>query len=186
MLRAANVAVLIIAALLPIPMESGMPPVSEPALFRAPEPEAPEAGAAWVEMDAAILAGLATAEDPHAAGAVSWVLLNRAGCTFLTDAPPPAYSCARSLMAEATARHAFGTIRVWPGDTEPSWRPAWYPGRPAAPGAELTAAAILAGSLPDPTGGATHFHRVGTWVPPWAPHPRARQRFGSHEFYRAL
>lgn len=183
MMKTTAIAVALVAGALAIPEP---PPVVPPFPVTVPALEPPDPVAALVEMDADILAGVATAEDPHAAAAVAWVVLNRAGCRFLESAPAPGYSCVRPLLEVATARDGFGTVRVWAGDSAPSWRPSWRPGRGATARAEAVALEILAGALPDPTGGATHFHRVGTWVPPWAPGPRARQRFGSHEFYKAL
>lgn len=64
------------------------------------------------------------------------------------------------------------------------WLPAWTPRRPAAASVVAEVRRVLQGLVPDPTSGATHFHRVGTWVPPWAPGPARRRTFGSHEFYR--
>jgi len=49
---------------------------------------------------------------------------------------------------------------------------------------EGIARAILVGSIPDPTGGATHFHRVGTPTPSWAPPEKEWRRIGRHYFYK--
>jgi hypothetical protein len=129
---------------------------------------------AWNEMDADVLADVALGEDPDALDAVMWTVINRARLS------------GRSAVEEVQSGRAYGT-RI--GDRwVPSWRRA--PGRRwrGAPWewqrARRTALAILEGEIPDPTGGATHFHRSGTWTPPWAPESEDWTEVGRHYFYR--
>lgn len=164
-----------------------LPEPSTPiCLAPMPTPAPPEALAALLEMDADILAGIAKGEDADAAVAIQWVVLNRAGCQFLRDAPGPSYSCVRPLLAVAIDNRAFGTMKR--GRFIPSWWPGrewWHPAdRLQLAEIEGTANAVLLGYVPDPTGGATHFHRLGTWTPPWAPTRRKWRIFGVHAFYQ--
>jgi spore germination cell wall hydrolase CwlJ-like protein len=73
----------------------------------------------------------------------------------------------------------------------------WHPGHPRhaallelGPGAELAAcrriaARALAGALPDPTGGATHYHD-GATLPRWALGVTPTAELGGLVFYRLL
>jgi len=123
------------------------------------------------EMDARLLASVARAEDPKAPTAVMWVVINRARAWHKGD-----------IGAAVTTGEAFGTRRngIW----EPinlNW-----PRNLRMTQLEGLAYHILLGKVKDPTRGATHFHRVGTWEPPWAPPMRERKMFGSHYFYKAM
>ena len=132
-----------------------------------------DALAALREADTHLLAQLATAEDPRAAVAVTWVVLNRAGCRV---AP---LRCRVPLLQEVTRPRAFGTF------LRGRWSPAWWPDGEVAPHVAMQVRAVLLGAFPDPTEGALCFHRVGTWVPPWAPPVREWRLFGAHAFYRS-
>jgi hypothetical protein len=100
-------------------------------------------------------------------------------------------ACGCSLLEAITTGQAYGTTKQW-SSGRVEWRPSW--GRKwSSPFArkrldqfEILAYRILTGLDPDPTGGATHFHRRGTWEPPWAPPLTARLLLGSHYFYREL
>lgn len=145
-----------------------------------PGPEPPEALGALIEMDAALLGAVAKQEDAEAAEAIAWVVLNRAGC----EIGPKGYACARPFLTVVTEGRAFGT---WlSGRWRPSWGRRWTHALDRAQLAQVEGdvAAVLLGYVPDPTGGATHFHRLGTWVPPWAPAPSEWRTFGAHAFYR--
>lgn len=153
-----------------------LPPPEEPLPTPAPSParEEPSAAlAAELEADAYLLAQVATGEDPKAAAAVTWVVLNRAGCQV---AP---LRCRVPVLQEVKKHRAFGTMKGG------RWHPAWTPGRSAHVRVLAEVVAVLDGRIPDPTRGATHFHRVGTWTPPWAPPSRFWTRHGSHSFYKS-
>ena len=129
---------------------------------------------AWMEMDADLLADVALGEDIEALAAVMWVVLNRR-------------QDGEALERTIQDGQAFGSrIR---GRFHPSWHRIpgqrwryYYPGAWAI--AQETAWDVLLGLRPDPTGGADHFHRAGTWRPPWAPTDVSWVRVGSHHFYR--
>lgn len=159
---------LIAAVLIPLRGEDPLPPVAA----RPDVPARVDAGAAELEADAFLLAQLATGEDPRAPVAVAWVALNRAGCQV---AP---LRCRVPLLQIVSARRQFGTIKGG------AWYPAWTPGSFARTDVQAEVWKVLRGAAPDPTGGATHFHRVGTWTPPWAPARRSWRVYGSHAFYR--
>lgn len=127
---------------------------------------------ALLEMDAALLRDLAMGEDPRAPVAVVWVALNRARCggTDFLD-------CDRPIVEAVTSGRAFGTWKR--GQWRPSWAREWN-----APDVEGAVYAVMLGYVPDPTGGATHFHRAGTWTPPWAPKRDQWEMHGSHWFYK--
>jgi hypothetical protein len=130
---------------------------------------------AWREMNADVLADVALGEDPDALEAVMWTVLNRAGCSH--RCPP--------LELTVRRRRAYGSVIR--GRFHPSWtrRPGrrwrWYPAEWAA--ARRVARDVLEGKVTDPTDGATHFHRRGTWRPPWAPERSAWVLLGQHAFY---
>lgn len=153
--------------------------LAEPRFETWPDPPPPVPGAeegpleAWREMDADVLADVALGEDPDAVEAVAWTVLNRARLS------------GRLVEQEVQDGHAYGSVV---GDRwVPSWRRA--PGRRwrGAPWewrrAVETALRVLRGEVPDPTRGATHFHRHGTWAPPWAPAPSQWEDVGQHHFY---
>lgn len=133
---------------------------------------------ATLEMDARLLASLALAEDPQAPTAVMWTAINRSR------------ACGCPLLEVVTTGEAYGTRKRW-SSGRVEWRPSW--GRKWNPTYadrldqfEVLAYRVLTGLNPDPTYGATHFHRRGTWEPPWAPPLTARHLLGSHYFYREL
>ena len=134
----------------------------------------PGALEALAMADAQVLAVVAKAEDADAAVAVMWTVLNRArlaGTTPLAVATSGAYGTWR-----AGARHeswTWNSERRWPHPLDQA----------QLRRLEALALQVLAGAVPDPTGGATHFHRAGTWVPPWAPEPSAWVLQGQHHFY---
>lgn len=113
--------------------------------------------------DAHLLARVAASEDPRAPEAVMWTVLNRRGSRALRDVATPS---------------AYHGLRRPPRDT--------YLDRRLELRLELVALDVLAGRVPDPTGGATHFHRVGTPTPAWAPDPSRWVVLGSHAFYREV
>ena len=132
------------------------------------------------EMNARLLASLALAEDPEAPTAVMWTVMNRT------------HQCECSILTAVVTGEAYGTRKRWTSDGPVEWRPSWghkwrsrYSLRRLDKLEEL-AYAVMLGRRADPTGGATHFHRMGTWEPPWAPPRAARMIFGSHYFYRDL
>jgi Cell Wall Hydrolase len=140
--------------------------VHAPALPRMPQMPQPRVRVrtATRVSDAVLLATIAKSEDPTAADAVIWTVLNRARkarASIATVATPGAYhglAVKRDWSRRADQKQFAECLRV--------------------------ARAVLAGRLPDPTAGATHFHRIGTPDPPWAPEPAVRRVFGAHEFYR--
>ena len=147
------------------------------AVLDAAEPEL-----RWMEMDADLLADVALGEDSEALAAVMWVVLNRA-CPVRPYGP----TC-QSFEATIQNGQAFGSVRR--GRFRPSWHRVpgrrwarFYPGHWAQ--AQETAWDVLLGLRSDPTGGADHFHRAGTWRPPWAPTDVSWVLVGSHHFYRA-
>lgn len=116
---------------------------------------------AWLEMDADLLARVALEEDPRAAAAVMWVVINRADGRLLEEvATPKAFHGLRHRTRLVTP----WDLRRWGRLQETAWK-------------------VLLGLLPDPTGGADHFHRAGTWTPPWAPEAASWRILGSHAFY---
>jgi len=130
---------------------------------------------AWMEMDADLLADVALGEDSEALAAVMWVVLNRR-------------KPGEALEATIQNGQAFGSMRG--GRFRPSWHRVpgrrwarFYPGHWAQ--AQETAWDVLLGLSDDPTGGADHFHRAGTWRPSWAPPRGFWTLVGSHHFYRA-
>lgn len=149
-------------------------PVVLPKVAPAPAAEVRDlALAALEEADAEVLAQLATAEDPEAPAAVAWVVLNRAGCR-----PPGLSGCRAPVLEVVRARRQFGT------SLRGVWRAAWSPRGESSVRARAVVSAVLQGLVADPTDGATCFHRVGTWVPPWAPARGRWKVLGSHAFYR--
>lgn len=152
---------------------AALPTPSTPTTLELPAYQIPTADEAWFTMDADLLANMARGEDPKAVEAVTWVALNRAGC----EAAPDFLRCERPIAEVVTEGRAFGTMKN--GVFIPSWTRDWDD-----PEVEGRVQAILYGYVPDPTGGSTHFHRRGTWTPPWAPKPQAWQQFGSHWFYK--
>jgi hypothetical protein len=131
---------------------------------------------ARLEMDARLLASVARAEDPEAPTAVMWVVKNRAIHWYRGD-----------LTRAVTDGEAFGT-RYTRGPNAGKWVPISlnWPRTPRMMELEALAYKVLLGQRRDPTGGATHFHRVGTWEPPWAPPLNMRKVFGAHYFYKAV
>lgn len=151
-------------------MSTSCPP---PALRSEPAP-APVAELRYsaevgeAEMDINLLADVAMAEDPSAGVAVMWTIINRSresGRSYLDVVSDGEY-------------HGYQTVDSWR-----RWR---HPlDRAEVIRLRETARLILLGLVPDPTRGATHFHALGTWLPPWAPGPRARVDVGASTFYRA-
>lgn len=156
---------------------ASVPPREEALPVPAPAPARAETvpGAAdhQEEADARVLGQLAAGEDPEAAAAVTWVVLNRAGCSVRP------LRCRVPVLEVVRARRQFGTRKGH------RWLAAWSIRRDVPDPVAAEVAAVLSGERLDPTGGATHFHRVGTWVPPYAPPPGRWFRSGSHAFYRA-
>lgn len=154
----------------PTPLPEPTTPVT---VAEIPGPTVTDAVQAQLEDDALLLADVAMGEDRDAAVAVMWVVLNRAN--------------GRPILEAVTEGHAFGSMIR--GEFHPSWTMDPYERwRHPLSIAELhrfegIAQAILLGYIPDPTGGATHFHRVGTWTPPWAPSRDEWERYGRHVFY---
>jgi hypothetical protein len=150
-----------------------LPGVPDP-LPAAPALVLPHPEDAWLEMDAALLADVALGEDPEALEAVMWTVLNRRQFD------------GQLLEVVIQHRQSYGSVRK--GRFWPSW--GRVPGsrwrtRPRTWARALEAAyGVLLGFSPDPTRGATHFHRRGTWTPPWAPAPAGWTLWGSHHFYR--
>ena len=150
------------------------------SVWEAPALVVPHADDAAMQMDAHLLASLALAEDPHAPAAVMWTALNRS------------QACGCSLLEVITTGEAYGTRKRWVNTGRVEWRPSW--GRTwhtawaqqKLDQFEVLAYMVMIGMKHDPTGGATHFHRRGTWEPPWAPPLTARLLLGSHYFYREL
>lgn len=144
-------------------------------------PTMSQAERAAQEADARVLAEVALGEDPSAAVAVMWTVLNRAALGYGRG----------TVLGVVAQRHAFATVKG--GKVVPAWtiEKSWRRWRRRADRAELEAltlvgVAVLRGEIQDPTGGATHFHRVGTRAPAWAPSPRAWVKCGQHLFYQEL
>ena len=162
------------------------------AVLDAAEPEL-----RWLEMDADLLADVALGEDHEALAAVMWTVLNRAcrGTDGLLRSETAAY--AKRRLSGLTCPYMLEAV-IWKGRSYGSmirgrFRPSWHrvPGRRWArfyPGhwaqAQETAWDVLLGLRRDPTGGADHFHRAGTWRPPWAPTDVSWVLVGSHHFYK--
>lgn len=125
-------------------------------------PAYPDPELAWLEMDADILARVALEEDPHAAAAVMWVVLNR-------RAPG-------QLLEEVATPEGFHGLRQLSPVVTPWDHRRW--GR-----LQETARSVLLGLVADPTGGADHFHRHGSWTPPWAPQAASWVHLGRSCFY---
>lgn len=148
-------------------------PATPVAVAAVPGPTIVDAHEAQLEDDARRLADVAMGEDRDAAVAVMWVVLNRAG--------------GRPVLEAVTEGRAFGSMIR--GRFHPSWSldpyDRWRHPMSVAEMHRLegVAQAILLGYIPDPTGGATHFHRIGTWTPPWAPTRDEWTRHGVHVFY---
>jgi hypothetical protein len=153
---------------------SPLPDIRTPVTVAAiPSPAVTDAEIAQFNEDVRWLADVAMGEDRDAAVAVMWVVLNRAK--------------GRPILEAVTEGRSFGSMIG--GQFHPSWRLDPY-GRWRHPLSiaefhrlEGVATAILLGYIPDPTGGATHFHRIGTWTPPWAPRRDEWEQHGVHMFY---
>ena len=166
-LLAAGLLVTLYAAAWLWPTLPDTPPIQ--GLHGAPEPLWPafmDPELAWLEMDADILARVALEEDPSAAASVMWVVINRA-----RERPSPV------LLETVATPGAFHGLRERTPLRTPWDRRQWD---------RLQAIAwdVLLGLQADPTGGATHFHRTGTWTPPWAPQEAQWVSRGAHVFYR--
>jgi hypothetical protein len=163
-------------------LQPTLPPVAQPEgpLWEAPTLQLVHPEDALLEMDARMLASLALAEDPQAPAAVMWTAINRSK------------ECSCPLVEVVTTGEAYGTLKRWDPDGPMEWRPSWGRrwtsrwARTRLDDLEGLAYEVLLGLRADPTHGATHFHRKGTWEPPWAPPLDRRIVFGSHYFYREL
>jgi spore germination cell wall hydrolase CwlJ-like protein len=125
-----------------------------------------------LSADAETLAAVAWSEDPSAAVAVMYTVINRAQ---IRDT-----SVYREAIA-ADAYHGFSRGR------DPWTRASRCPScRAEMLSLRITARRVLDGATPDPTRGATHFHRVGSETPVWAPTPRRWRRIGQHYFYNVM
>jgi hypothetical protein len=133
----------------------------EPRGLGAPDSPAPDAAEMQLRADARLIAEVIVGEDPRAPHAVAWVVLNRAR------------ERRQTILEVVSARRQFHGW--WLGRR-------WHAGSVRV--AELSAREVLRGHVPDPTRGATHFHRVGSSTPAWAPAPGKWRRVGSHYFYR--
>jgi len=181
MIRPATVAAVGLLAVALTHPETPLPPIAQPLgpLWERPALVVSHPDDAVLEMDARLLASLALAEDPQAPAAVMWTAINRSR------------ACGCSLLEVITTGQAYGTTKQWSsGSVEwrPSWGRRWRSARAfrQLDRLEVVAYRALVGLDADPTGGATHFHRRGTWEPPWAPPVTARLVLGSHYFYREL
>ena len=110
-------------------------------------------------QDATLMARVVLGEDPEAPTAVCWVIRNRA-----------AKEGAVRAVVRRDQFHGYDAHRAWPPE--------------AMQRATRSALKVLLGMRSDPTGGATHFHRVGTPAPAWAPDRPYWRRFGQHWFYQ--
>ena len=157
-------------------------PTNERRSYYVPHTVAPDLGIAWLEMDADVLADVALGEDPNALAAVMWTVINRQRSSTLWDSTP--YEPLIEQVVQSG--HAYGTMKrgrfIPAGSQAPKSR--WKHRRMAWEFAQTMAWDVLLGLQPDPTGGATHFHRRGTWTPSWAPERAQWIRRGAHEFYR--
>jgi len=119
-------------------------------------------------LEAPLLARVAKSEDPSAGAAVMWTVLNRAReyrtSIFEEVTRPGQYQGIWTVQAKAWLDNPLDAAQLQ--------------------ALERTARQVLRGALPDPTGGATHFHRVGTADPPWAPEEAKRILVGKHWFYK--
>jgi len=174
----ASIALPLVLLAVGLPTPVVLPAVARPAIF---EPDTtlqlPNVLDAAFEMDASLLATVARAEDPRAPTAVMWVVLNRAAKYHDGD-----------IYAAVMTGESFGTLRVWEEGQPAEWRRIRlkWPHNHRQIQLEGLAYRVLLGFVDDPTGGATHFHRMGTWEPPWAPPLAQRQIFGSHYFYQDI
>ncbi len=111
--------------------------------------------------DARIVAEVILGEDPTAPTAIAWVIKNRA-----EKSGKPIHE-----VIVPSQFHGFKPGKKKWSDEQ-------------IERATLSALKVLTGQRSDPTGGAVYFHAVGTWTPPWAPHPKEWKQFGKHYFYR--
>lgn len=142
-----------------------LPPIRDP-FPTPPTLRAPDPLTSWIEMDAKILASVAKGEDPFAPIAVMWTILNRSS----------AWDKPIFVIVDRGSYHGW--------ELHPKKR--WTNAADEAQFKELQIIAeeVLIGRFPDPTGGATHFHREGTAAPIWAPPPGKWRKFGRHFFYK--
>ncbi len=172
--RLALVAVLagLVASLVPTAPEGPLPPARdqrpEPELIRVQDPLQ-----ALAYADARLVAEVSVAEDPWAPEAVAWVVSNRMQAE------------GKTALQVVTARRQFGTRKrgrwysSWPRSSR------WLRAHAYLVQMAIWPAYVALGRVgPDPTGGATHFHRLDTWTPPWAPPRGSWARHGRHWFYR--
>jgi hypothetical protein len=130
------------------------PDTLPPVYSPGPRAAVPSVDQALRDADSRLVAEVILGEDPAAGVAVAWTVRNRG----------------RTVLETVTARRQYH-----------GWRPRRWSRNLRL--AQEEADAVLRGVVADPTRGATHFHRVGTPTPPWAPPPRAWRRFGRHWFY---
>lgn len=142
----------------------------------------PEIG--WLEMDVDVLADVALGEDPNALVAVMWTVLNRQRSPVKWDCTP--YEPLLEQVVQSG--RAYGTVRG--GRFLPAWhqdpKSRWGKRQMAWRLAQRIAWGVVLGLSDDPTGGATHFNRRGTWKPPWAPKISDSILLGSHYFYKSI
>jgi len=128
-------------------------PTAAPVPIAALIPILPSATLAQQSMDAELLAAVALSEDPDAAVAVMHVVLNRAR------------TCNKTVLEIVATPEQF---HGWGRGLDPrrGWQDGWSRGRLQS--LEGLAWRVMRGEVPDPTRGATHFHAIGSWEPPWA------------------
>jgi len=132
------------------------------------------------------LYGEARGEPRAGQVAVAWTVLNRARADLHGDGRP-------DWWGEGVAGVC---LKQWQyscwnhGDPNLKAIAMAAPERPAFAACADVVRAIEAGEEPDPTGGATHYHRAGMLKPPdWAfvaGQPRPSVRIGNHLFYSGV
>jgi spore germination cell wall hydrolase CwlJ-like protein len=121
------------------------------------------------DSDVETLAAVAWSEDPSAAIAVMYTVLNRARIR------------GTSVYREAGMPHAF---QGFSRGQDPWTRSRRCPScRAEIISLRSVARLVIDRSVKDPTRGATHFHRVGTEPPAWAPTAKLWTTLGAHHFY---
>lgn len=123
------------------------------------------------EKDASVMAETAKSEDPEAAAAVMWTLLNRS-------------KRSGSVIPEAEALRPGQYHAMWRGNPSAKWTN--YLDRQDYQRILALAKGVLDGTIPSPIGDRTHFHALGTPAPAWAPPANEWLTVGKSAFYHPV
>ena len=127
-----------------------------------------------VETVARTVWGEARGEGPAGWAAVAWVIRNRA-------AHPGWWG--RDLRGVCLCPRQFSCWNV--GDANRAQIIALPDDDPTLSAIRATVDGVLTDTIPDPTGGATHYHTRAV-APVWATHLVATATIGGHEFYKEV